>query len=93
MGKKDRILEYREASSLLTASCHRPLRFCDSIVKINTYKDSSCSVIKFLTIENIFAFVDEWPLPEKDEMMACQLISSALKVFKGKLLTYSLLFS
>lgn len=47
-------------------------------------------MIKFLTIEKIFAFVDEWSLPDKAEMMACQLISSAVKVFKGEMLSYSL---
>lgn len=39
--------------------CHGAHTFCDSMVKINSSKNSSCSVIKFLTIEKIFAFVDE----------------------------------
>ena len=48
-------------------------KFCDSTVKINSSENSSCSVIKFLTIEKIFAFVNEWSLLDKAEIMVCQL--------------------
>lgn len=60
-GKKERILEYCKGDSRsLTMGCHGAHRFCDSIVKLNAYKDSSCSVIKFLNTGKIFAFMGEW---------------------------------
>ena len=61
-------------SSSLTIGLSRSYKFCDSTVKTKSSKNSFCSVIKFLTIEKIFAFVNERPLLDKDEIMACQLI-------------------
>ena len=74
-GRKERILEHRKRdSSSLTIGLSKSYKFCDSTVKTNSSKIPFCSVIKFLAIEKIFAFVNERPLLDKDEIMACQLI-------------------
>lgn len=54
--ERKRILEHRKRDSgSLTIELSGAPDFCDSIVKINSYKVSSCSVIKFWTIEKSFA--------------------------------------
>ena len=51
-------------SSSLNIGLSGAYRFCDSMVKIKLLRPL-CSVIKFLATEKIFAFVDEWSLPNK----------------------------